>query len=103
MCAGDRRGETTGRELFEIGGGWASLVQLRGDSFRSFRSGGGDGSCLLLSSSDLSVVGLLVESDEEEEVRGKEGATENSGTFSSSARSGSGPGREVGGSEVGVG
>jgi len=61
------------------------------------------GDRLLLSSGDLSVVGLLVESDEKEEVGSEESATEDGGTFSSSARSRSRPGREVGRGEVSVG
>lgn len=96
-------GRTRGRGLLRGLRGSMSLVELRGDTCSSFSGSLLRSDSLLLAGSDLSVVGLLVESDEEEEVRGEESATENGSTFSSCARSGSRPGREVSGSEVGVG
>lgn len=77
------------------------LVGLRSradDRLGGLRSGGG----LLLAGSDLGVVRLLVERNEEEEVRSKEGATEDRSSFRSGARSGSRPRREISRGKVGV-
>lgn len=87
----ERRGERTG--------GLKELVGLGGDRL----DGLARGNRLLLSSGDLSVVGLLVERDEEEEVRREESATEDGGTLGTSARSRRRPPGEVGRGEVCVG